>query len=43
VTGNTAQGLDGSGIFGGGIYNIGALGLTQTTVTGNIPDDCVGC
>jgi hypothetical protein len=43
VTGNTAQGLDGSGIFGGGIYNIGALGLTQTAVTGNIPDDCVGC
>jgi hypothetical protein len=43
ITKNTAQGLDGHGIFGGGIYNLGVLSLTQTSVSGNTPDDCVGC
>jgi hypothetical protein len=38
VTGNRA------GVVGGGIYNSGGLVmLTNSTVSGNIPDDCVGC
>src|SRR5262249_45964141 len=43
VPGNTAQGLDARGIFGGGIYNLGGLTLINTPVSGNTPDDCVGC
>jgi hypothetical protein len=43
VTGNTARGLDGSGIFGGGVYNLGVLLLNRSTISGNTPDDCLGC
>ncbi len=32
------------GIFGGGIYNeLGTVTLLNATVSGNVPDDCVGC
>ncbi len=42
VTRNAA--LEGmNGIFGGGIYNTGAIVLTHSSVSGNTPDDCVGC
>jgi len=45
VSGNAAHGLGSYrvGGFGGGIYNLGALTLTGTNVSGNTPDDCVGC
>jgi hypothetical protein len=45
VTGNVAHGLGtySVGIFGGGIYNLGSLTLIETPVSGNTPDDCVGC
>jgi predicted outer membrane repeat protein len=33
VTGNTAA-------FGGGILSVNTLTLNQTTVSGNVPDDC---
>ena len=38
VTGNTA------GTTGGGIFNDGTIAsLSETTISGNTPDDCVGC
>jgi len=45
VTGNVAHGLGTYtvGVFGGGIYNLGSLTLIETPVSGNTPDDCVGC
>jgi hypothetical protein len=44
VTGNTAQDAGGTGIFGGGIYNnLATVILDRSSVTGNTPDDCVGC
>jgi hypothetical protein len=30
-------------LAGGGIFNRGALTLTGSTVSGNTPDDCLGC
>lgn len=36
VSGNSA-------VSGGGIYNFGTVNLRDSTVSGNVPDDCVGC
>jgi hypothetical protein len=39
VTGNTAA------LSGGGLFNSpeGSLSLTKTSISGNTPDDCIGC
>jgi len=45
VTANAASGAELYGSSGGGIYNhsSGALTLFKSPVTGNTPDDCIGC
>lgn len=43
VTGNTLEGDTGSTLAGGGLYTEYPVVLQHTTISGNVPDDCVGC
>lgn len=43
VTGNAVYGDSGVTVQGGGLFTDRAVTLRGTSITGNLPDDCVGC